>query len=148
MMGSEPDDLYVPGQWQANMVRRVAALGYAGFMFGVGVRWWVIDAHHRRVAGPFRSTDEFDDWLTCRERRRAPAPFTCPFCASFSHNPKDAEQRYCARCNVFVDDVKTSSPAVRQTMGSFCRRLAECQTDHRLRDEHIWRAEVWEGKHD
>jgi hypothetical protein len=32
------------------------------------------------------------------------APFTCPFCGAISHNPSDVDQRYCARCHVFVDD--------------------------------------------
>lgn len=36
-----------------------------------------------------------------------PDPFTCPFCSSISHNPNDLEQRYCARCSVFVDDAIT-----------------------------------------
>jgi hypothetical protein len=31
--------------------------------------------------------------------------FTCPFCGAISHNLNDADQRYCARCHVFVDVV-------------------------------------------
>jgi hypothetical protein len=30
--------------------------------------------------------------------------FTCPRCCFVSHNPNDAENRYCGRCHVFVDD--------------------------------------------
>jgi hypothetical protein len=32
------------------------------------------------------------------------APFTCPRCGAVSHNPHDAEERYCARCHLFVAD--------------------------------------------
>jgi ATP-dependent helicase YprA (DUF1998 family) len=33
-----------------------------------------------------------------------PDPLTCPFCSATSHNPNDADRRYCSRCHVFVDD--------------------------------------------
>jgi hypothetical protein len=56
-----------PGQWQANTLARLEALGYAGFNFGPGVMWWPIDHDHNLVAGPFITTDEFDAWLTCQE---------------------------------------------------------------------------------
>jgi hypothetical protein len=32
------------------------------------------------------------------------AAFVCPRCGAVSHNPKDACERYCGRCHVFVDD--------------------------------------------
>lgn len=31
-------------------------------------------------------------------------PFVCPICGAKSWNMNDAEQRYCARCQRFVDD--------------------------------------------
>lgn len=31
--------------------------------------------------------------------------YTCPRCGAVSHHPKDEEQRYCARCNMFEEDV-------------------------------------------
>lgn len=30
--------------------------------------------------------------------------FTCQYCGWTSHNPHDAEYRYCGHCNVFVDE--------------------------------------------
>jgi hypothetical protein len=33
-------------------------------------------------------------------------PFTCPFCGAVSHNPNDVRMRYCARCHVFMGDVR------------------------------------------
>lgn len=33
-----------------------------------------------------------------------PDPFTCPFCGAVSHHATDAAERYCGRCNLFVDD--------------------------------------------
>jgi hypothetical protein len=60
-----------PGEWQAETIRRLLALGYDGFTFGPGVNWLVIDGVTRQVAGgPFISTDEFDAWLT--EQEKAP----------------------------------------------------------------------------
>jgi len=38
--------------------------------------------------------------------------FTCPFCGAVSHNPRDAEERYCARCHVFVDDEAQTYEAI------------------------------------
>lgn len=35
----------------------------------------------------------------------ADPPFVCPFCDAISHHPRDADERYCGRCHVFVDDV-------------------------------------------
>ena len=60
-----------PGVWQAETLRRLEALGYAGFRFGRGVNWWPVDDNNEPVAGPFHSTDEFDAWLTEREARTA-----------------------------------------------------------------------------
>lgn len=34
-----------------------------------------------------------------------PDSFTCPFCGATSHHPSDADQHYCGRCHVFVDDL-------------------------------------------
>lgn len=31
-------------------------------------------------------------------------PFVCPICHTRSWHPRDAEERYCARCHRFVDD--------------------------------------------
>lgn len=31
-------------------------------------------------------------------------PFRCPFCGIVSHHPRDAQERYCARCHRFVDE--------------------------------------------
>jgi hypothetical protein len=31
--------------------------------------------------------------------------FTCPRCGKTSHNPHDAENRYCGRCHLFVADM-------------------------------------------
>lgn len=33
-----------------------------------------------------------------------PLPFVCPICQRITHNPHDAEQRFCAVCG-YVDDV-------------------------------------------
>ena len=30
--------------------------------------------------------------------------FTCPHCGAVSHNLRDAQERYCARCHKFLDD--------------------------------------------
>ena len=57
-----------PGEWQAEMLRRLIALGYDGFRFGPGIRWWPISADGTKAAGPFTSTSEFDAWLDERER--------------------------------------------------------------------------------
>lgn len=54
--------------------------------------------------------------------------FTCPFCNSASHYPKDAEERYCAVCHVFVDDVLRAEPHIRRTMAAHYRRLGQEQT--------------------
>lgn len=145
---TEPRNDDAPGQWQANMVRRVTALGYEGFIFGPGVNWWVIDANRHKVAGPFHSTDEFDAWLDSQEASRRPTPFTCPFCATFSYNPGDITHRYCARCCVFVDDVLSASPEARIAMARSCRKAAEFSNNSLSRDHLIRTAEVWEGKHD
>jgi uncharacterized protein DUF3846 len=40
----------------------------------------------------------------------APPPFVCPRCAFVSHHPKDASERYCAHCHVFVDDPTLREP--------------------------------------
>lgn len=34
--------------------------------------------------------------------------FTCPRCGAESHNPNDAREQYCARCNAFVGDEGTT----------------------------------------
>jgi hypothetical protein len=39
-----------------------------------------------------------------------PTSFQCPKCGAISHNPHDIEQRYCARCHVFVDDEPEIEP--------------------------------------
>lgn len=44
-------------------------------------------------------------------------PFTCPRCGSVSHNPHDAEHRYCARCHVFVDEPTISTKWSRYESG-------------------------------
>lgn len=58
----------VAGKWQAETIRRLMALGYAGFIFGPGVNWWPMDGKQRKVAGPFRGIGEFDAWLTAQEQ--------------------------------------------------------------------------------
>lgn len=55
-----------PGEWQAQTLRRLFDRGYDGFDFGPDVQWWPTKAG-LRVAGPFGSTTEFDDWLTDQE---------------------------------------------------------------------------------
>jgi hypothetical protein len=30
--------------------------------------------------------------------------FKCPICGAVSYHPRDAQERYCGRCHVFVDD--------------------------------------------
>jgi hypothetical protein len=57
-----------PGQWQATMVQRLMTLGYAGFSFGPGDNWWPIDHEQKKVAGPFKTTIDFDAWLTRQEQ--------------------------------------------------------------------------------
>lgn len=54
------------GQWQAEMFRRLMALGHTGFIFDCG-NWWPIDREQKIVAGPFATTAEFDAWLTDQE---------------------------------------------------------------------------------
>lgn len=56
------------------------------------------------------------------------APFTCPFCAAVSRNPKDAERRYCAACHVFIDDVLNAEPHIRRSMALHFRRRGMEQT--------------------
>jgi hypothetical protein len=53
--------------WQTRMMARITSLGLGGFAFGPGVNWWPLDEHGRKSAGPFKSTDEFDAWLTEQE---------------------------------------------------------------------------------
>jgi hypothetical protein len=48
--------------WQTATLSRLGALGYDGFIFGPGVRWWVMK-DGAKVAGPFASTEAFDEWL-------------------------------------------------------------------------------------
>lgn len=43
-------------------------------------------------------------WELCPWRWDAKTPFVCPRCGAVSHNPKDACERYCVRCHVFLDD--------------------------------------------
>ena len=69
------------------------------------------------------------------------ASFTCPFCDAVSHNPNDAQQRYCGRCHLFVDDVLDASPAVRKAMARFCRRLAEVKPEQAK--QLLATAEAW-----
>jgi hypothetical protein len=59
-----------PGEWQARMLRRLQALGYDGFMFGPGIRWWAV-RDGIAVAGPFPSTAAFDAWLDDQEAMSA-----------------------------------------------------------------------------
>jgi hypothetical protein len=59
-----------PGGWQDRMIQRVFALGYKGFSYGPGVRWWVLGDDGKEKYGPFRSTGEFDAWLDAREAER------------------------------------------------------------------------------
>jgi hypothetical protein len=53
-----------PRMWQATTMKRLLALGFAGFIFGPGVNWWPMNDHQQKVAGPFTSAAEFDAWLT------------------------------------------------------------------------------------
>ena len=32
--------------------------------------------------------------------------YTCPVCGLVGHHPRDAAERYCARCHVFEDDAR------------------------------------------
>jgi hypothetical protein len=43
-------------------------------------------------------------------------PFTCPRCKTVSHHPTDIEQRYCARCHEWADDM----PVARGLYTLFC----------------------------
>lgn len=65
----------------------------------------------------------------------------CPFCNMLSHHPKDKEERYCARCGVFIDDVLTTSPSVRRAMIRFHRRLADRDPDKA--PYHIKMIQIW-----
>jgi hypothetical protein len=67
----------------------------------------------------------------------------CPFCGRTSHNPHDADQRWCDYCKVFADDVLAASPAVRKSMGVFHRKLAERFPEKA--ESHLRSAAVWEG---
>jgi hypothetical protein len=73
MSGPQTDaEASPPAAWQAEVCRRLGALGYAGFVFGPGVNWWPIDnVTGQKVAGPFTTTKQFDTWLTEREERKA-----------------------------------------------------------------------------
>lgn len=51
--------------------------------------------------------------------------FQCPFCQTVSHNPNDARYRYCARCDIFVDDVLQADPLVRQDTVRMLRKQME-----------------------
>jgi GrpB-like predicted nucleotidyltransferase (UPF0157 family) len=69
--------------------------------------------------------------------------FKCPFCGFVSRNPRDAEERYCVRCHVFVGDVLHASPMVRREMGRFFRRLAKREPERA--EQHERAAEIWEA---
>lgn len=69
---------------------------------------------------------------------------TCPFCKRTSYHRMDEEQRYCSFCDVFIDDVLTSSTSVRRAMAAFSRRLAEQTESPEKRAKLLWTAEVWE----
>ena len=60
-------------------------------------------------------------WDECPWTRQ---PFRCPRCGAVSHNPKDACERYCARCHVFVDDQASAANADLQ-LASAARRLSK-----------------------
>ena len=49
------------GRWQAQTIDRLISLGYGGFTFGPGTKWWPIDKTGKRLPGPFISTDEWLD---------------------------------------------------------------------------------------
>lgn len=65
---AEQTEITRAGGWQANTLRRLEALGYAGFIFGPGCNWWPADAAGTKVAGPFTTTEEFDAWLNKQEK--------------------------------------------------------------------------------
>lgn len=67
--------------------------------------------------------------------------FVCPFCKVESHNRADAEQRYCGRCHVFVDDVLNCSPGVRRAMIKFHRRLMD--RDPSKSFEALQQIQIW-----
>jgi hypothetical protein len=60
----------VPADWQAKTIRRLLALGYAGFTFGPGDNWWPIDNKQVKMAGPFATTAALDIWLDTQERSK------------------------------------------------------------------------------
>lgn len=70
--------------------------------------------------------------------------FTCPFCSTVSTNSMDAQESYCRRCAVFVQDVLDCSPVVRRTMAKFCRCLAQTMDDEKEAAERLRTAAAWE----
>jgi hypothetical protein len=53
-------------------------------------------------------------------------PFRCPHCGVVSHNPHDAEERYCARCHLFVDDLPGRSLTIHFRPCRRCGALIGC----------------------
>lgn len=45
-----------------------------------------------------------DEKLDRLDRLFPPREFTCPDCGRTTHNPHDAEQRYCSACKKFFED--------------------------------------------
>lgn len=68
--------------------------------------------------------------------------FRCPFCELTSHHPKDKRERYCANCNVFVDDVLGAPDFVKRAMIRHCQRQADRHPEQAADWHHT--ARVWE----
>jgi hypothetical protein len=54
--------------------------------------------------------------------------FTCPQCKTVSHHPTDIEQRYCARCHEWADDM----PVARGLYGMSCFNALGPEQQERL----------------
>jgi hypothetical protein len=67
--------------------------------------------------------------------------FRCPFCSTLSYSAYDAEHGYCARCKVFVDDVREAPPEIRRETAQLYLQEADRNVD---RSEQLRRtAAAW-----
>ena len=41
--------------------------------------------------------------------RDAPPSYRCPWCGMVSYHPMDLQERFCARCDQFEDEPRTSA---------------------------------------
>lgn len=67
--------------------------------------------------------------------------FECPFCHNESRHPQDIKERYCPRCQVFVDDVLEATPSLCIAFAEAMERKAARDPERALILRHT--AQVW-----